>query len=47
MDYNIYSRSCSLAHIFEYPDYYIRLKNMEQQAEKYWKNKKKPLVLKK
>lgn len=35
----------SLAHILEYPDYYIRLKKMEERAEKYWDNKKKPNVL--
>jgi len=28
-----------LAHLREYPDYYIRLKKMEKDAKKYWKNK--------
>lgn len=37
----------SLAHLLEFPDYYIRLKKMEEKADKYWKNKKKPNVLKK
>ena len=32
----------ALAHIIEFPDYYRRLKKMETDAEKYWKNKKKP-----
>lgn len=26
-------------HITEYPDYYQRLKKMEQQAERYWKGR--------
>ena len=37
----------ALAHLLEYPDYYTRLKKMEDAAEKYWKNKKKPSVIKK
>lgn len=28
-----------LAHLLEYPDYYQRLKKMEQKADRYWKNK--------
>lgn len=31
----------ALAHLFETPDYYVRLKKMEREAEKYWKNKSK------
>ena len=31
----------ALAHIVEFPDYYDRLKKMEEDAERYWKNKKK------
>lgn len=27
----------ALAHILEFPDYYIRLEKMENQAKKYWK----------
>jgi hypothetical protein len=34
----------ALAHLAEYPDYYERLEKMEQQAEKYWHNKKKPNI---
>jgi len=34
----------ALAHIIEFPDYYYRLDQMEKQAEKYWKNKKKPNI---
>lgn len=35
----------ALAHILEYPDYYVRLYKMEEKADKYWKNKKKPNVI--
>jgi hypothetical protein len=35
----------SLAHLLEFPDYYKRLRKMEDRANKYWNNKKKPLVL--
>jgi len=34
----------TLAHLLEFPDYYQRLKKMEDNAEKYWKNKKKPSI---
>lgn len=37
----------ALAHILEAPDYYERLIAMEKQADKYWANKKRPIVLKK
>ena len=30
----------ALAHLNEFPDYYDRLENMEEEAEKYWDNKK-------
>ena len=33
----------ALAHLIEYPDYYIRLGKMEKKAEKYWKNKNKDI----
>ena len=29
----------ALAHLGEFPDYYTRLEKMEDDAEKYWKNK--------
>ncbi|MEQ8174160.1 MAG: DUF5661 family protein [Syntrophomonadaceae bacterium] len=29
----------ALAHLNEFPDYYIRLAKMEDEAEEYWKNK--------
>ena len=29
------------AHLLEFPDYYQRLKKMEKEAEKYWKNRLK------
>jgi hypothetical protein len=35
----------TLAHLIEFPDYYIRLKNMEDDADKYWKEKIKPSVM--
>jgi hypothetical protein len=28
----------ALAHLNEYPDYYIRLKKMEEEAEAFWGN---------
>ena len=34
----------ALAHLIEFPDYYQRLKRMEEQAENYWKKKRKPPV---
>lgn len=29
----------ALAHLIEFPDYYTRLEEMENEAEKYWENK--------
>jgi hypothetical protein len=29
----------ALAHLHEFPDYYIRLKRMEDNAKAYWQNK--------
>ena len=29
----------ALAHLNEFPDYYIRLDKMEEEAEAYWENK--------
>jgi len=29
----------ALAHLNEFPDYYTRLRKMEDDAEKYWENK--------
>ena len=29
----------ALAHLNEFPDYYTRLKKMEEAAEEYWENK--------
>lgn len=31
----------ALAHLNEFSDYYTRLKEMEQEAEKYWEEKRK------
>jgi hypothetical protein len=36
----------ALAHLDEFPDYYERLLKMEEQAKRYWKNKKKPSIWK-
>lgn len=36
----------ALAHLEEYPDYYQRLKKMEERAEKYWSRRKKPSIFK-
>jgi len=30
----------ALAHLNEFPDYYIRLEKLEKEAEKYWEGKK-------
>ncbi len=30
----------ALAHLREFPDYYVRLKRMEEEAEKYWEKRK-------
>jgi Protein of unknown function (DUF5661) len=37
----ILTAKIALAHIVEFPDYYARLKKMEEEGEKYWKNRKK------
>ncbi len=29
----------ALAHLNEFPDYYTRLKKIEEEGEKYWENK--------
>lgn len=34
----------ALSHIIEYPDYYTRLKILENEAKNYWKNKEKPYI---
>ena len=34
-----------LAHIVEFPDYYVRLEKMEKSGNKYWKNREKPKVI--
>ena len=35
----------TLAHLVEFPDYYVRLENMEKASNKYWKNREKPKVI--
>lgn len=34
----------ALAHLLEYPDYYQRLEEMEEDADEYWSDKVKPQV---
>lgn len=34
----------TVAHLSEFPDYYKRLKKMEEQAETYWKKRTKPNI---
>jgi hypothetical protein len=34
-----------LAHLFEFPDYYTRLKKLEDKAEEYWGKREKPNIL--
>lgn len=35
-----------IAHLQEYPDYYKRLKKMEEKADKFWMNKAKKSIFK-
>ena len=34
----------ALAHLNEFPDYYTRLEEMEEEAEKFWEGKQKNLI---
>lgn len=34
-----------LAHLLEFPDYYTRLKKLEDKAEEYWGKREKPNIL--
>lgn len=34
----------ALAHLYEFPDYYQRLKKMEAEADEYWKNRSIPSI---
>lgn len=36
-----------IAHLLEFPDYYVRLKEMEREAELYWKTKPKKNIFRK
>ena len=42
---NVITAMITLAHLIEDPEYYIRLKKMEDESKKYWKGKKKPKVI--
>ncbi|MGL5616780.1 MAG: DUF5661 family protein [Sarcina sp.] len=33
----------ALAHLREFPDYYVRLNNLEKAADSYWKKKRKSI----
>ncbi len=35
----------ALAHIMEYPDYYIELEKMEEKLKKKWKGRRRPQIL--
>lgn len=41
----IITAKIALRHLLEFPDYYRRLKKMEEQGDKYWKHRKKPSIL--
>jgi hypothetical protein len=36
----------TIKHLTEFPDYYKRLKQMEKEADEFWKGKKKPSIFK-
>ena len=38
-DDSITTGKIALAHLNEFPDYYTRLKKMEEEAEEYWEKK--------
>ena len=40
-DDSLITGKIALAHLNEFPDYYTRLGNLEEEAEKYWEGKKK------
>ena len=42
-DNPIMTGKIALAHLNEFPDYYTRLKKLEQQADKFWANRKRYL----
>jgi hypothetical protein len=35
----------ALAHMLEYPDYYVYLDKMEERLKKKWKGRRKPAIL--
>jgi hypothetical protein len=35
----------AIGHLLEFPDYYKRLRKMEDRAEDYWHGRRKPKVL--
>lgn len=34
-----------VAHLIEFPDYYERLEEMEKEAKRYWRRRRKPEIL--
>ncbi len=38
-DESLMTGKIALAHLNEFPDYYTRLKKMEEEAEEYWEKK--------
>lgn len=45
-EYVLFAGKIVIAHLLEFPDYYQRLKIMERNAEKFWKNKVLPNLFK-
>lgn len=43
-DNPILTGKIALAHLMEFPDYYIRLKKLEEEAKAYWAEKNKSSV---
>lgn len=46
-DNKIKTAKIAIAHLEEIPDYYKRLKSLENRGNKYWKNKNKNIYIKK
>ncbi len=38
------SAKIAIAHLMEFPDYYSRLRKMEDRAEEYWSRRKTPNI---
>jgi hypothetical protein len=40
----ILTAKIAIAHLIEYPDYYRRLQQLEDEAQKYWAKRPKPKI---